>query len=115
MYNPLFRLVMQRNPEIGQTLRDPQTLRQAMEMARNPSMMEEMMRQQDRAISNLTSLPGGMNHLQRIYRDIQEPMMNAVSNMGIRGGGQSADGGSENPFADLAGVCVCVCRQPLIH
>lgn len=33
---------------------------------------------QDRALSNLESIPGGYNALQRMYRDIQEPMLNAV-------------------------------------
>lgn len=84
---------LQRNPEIGQMLNDPVILRQTMEFARNPGMMQEMMRRTDRAVSNLESLPGGFNHLQRIYRDVQEPMMNAATGLG----------GNRNPFADLAG------------
>lgn len=36
----------------------------------------------------MQSLPGGMNHLQRIYREVQEPLMSATT--------------PENPFADLA-------------
>ena len=38
-----------------------------------------MMRNQDRALSNLEALPGGMNALERLYRDVQEPMMNATA------------------------------------
>jgi len=49
-----------------------------MEVARNPAMLQEMMRNQDRAMSNLESLPGGQNALHRMYRDIQEPMLNAA-------------------------------------
>jgi len=37
-----------------------------------------MMRTHDRALSNLESLPGGFNALQRMYTDIQEPMLNAT-------------------------------------
>ncbi len=74
-------------------LNDPVILRQTMEFARNPGMMQEMMRRTDRAVSNLESLPGGFNHLQRIYRDVQEPMMNAATGLG----------GNRNPFAELAG------------
>lgn len=49
-----------------------------MEMIQNPAMMQEMMRNQDRAMSNLESIPGGFNALRRLYTDIQEPMMNAA-------------------------------------
>ena len=38
-----------------------------------------MMRNQDRALSNLEALPGGMNALERLYRDVQEPMMDATA------------------------------------
>ena len=38
------------------------------------------------------SIPGGFNALQRMYRDIQEPMMNAAQ-----------DTIGSNPFAALAG------------
>ena len=37
------------------------------------------MRNQDRAMSNIENLPGGMQALERMYRDIQEPMMNATA------------------------------------
>lgn len=38
-----------------------------------------MMRNQDRALSNLEALPGGFNALERLYRDVQEPMMDATA------------------------------------
>merc|ERR550539_1700073 len=41
-------------------------------------MLQELMRNQDRAMSNLESIPGGQSALQRMYRDIQEPMLNAA-------------------------------------
>ena len=44
---------LQRNPEIAHMLNNPELLRQTMELARNPAMMQEMMRTQDRALSNL--------------------------------------------------------------
>lgn len=52
--------------------------------------MQEMMRNQDRALSNLESIPGGYNALRRMYTDIQEPILNAA---------QEQFGG--NPFASL--------------
>lgn len=59
-----------------------------MELARNPSMLQELMRSHDRALSNLESIPGGHSALRRMYRDIQEPMLAAAAN-------------ERNPFAAL--------------
>ena len=50
-------------------------------------MMQEMMRNYDRALSNLKSLPGGFSALQRFYNVYQEPMYSAMSN--------------QDPFASL--------------
>ncbi|KAI2552990.1 ubiquilin 1, partial [Homo sapiens] len=66
------------------------SVQQTLELARNPAMMQEMMRNQDRALSNLESIPGGYNALRRMYTDIQEPMLSAA---------QEQFGG--NPFASL--------------
>lgn len=76
--NPQMQQIMERNPEIGHLLNNPDMMRQTMEMIRNPAMMDEMMRNQDRALSNLESIPGGFNALRRMYTDVQEPMMNAA-------------------------------------
>ncbi|XP_071450374.1 ubiquilin-1-like [Hetaerina americana] len=88
--NPQMQELMERNPEITHTLNNPDLLRQAMELARNPSMLQELMRSHDRAMSNLESIPGGYNALQRMYRDIQEPMLSAATEQFGR-----------NPFAAL--------------
>ncbi|XP_071503593.1 ubiquilin-1-like [Diadema antillarum] len=89
--NPQMQNIMERNPEVAHMLNNPEVLRQTLELARNPAMMQEMMRTQDRALSNLESIPGGYNALRRMYTDIQEPMLNAA---------QEQLGG--NPFAALA-------------
>jgi len=77
--NPQMRELMEHNPEISHVLNNPEILRQTMELARNPSMMQELMRSHDRALSNLESIPGGYSALQRMYRDIQEPMLSLAS------------------------------------
>ena len=46
-------LIKQRNPEIQHMLQNPQLMRETMELARNPAALQELMRQRDRAISNL--------------------------------------------------------------
>lgn len=76
-------------------LNNPELLRQTMELARNPSMLQELMRSHDRAMSNLESVPGGYSALQRIYRDIQEPMLNATARNPFSG--TSDSGSAENP------------------
>ncbi|KAJ7423231.1 Ubiquilin-1 [Pitangus sulphuratus] len=90
MANPQMQQLIQRNPEISHMLNNPDIMRQTLELARNPAMMQEMMRNQDRALSNLESIPGGYNALRRMYTDIQEPILNAA---------QEQFGG--NPFASL--------------
>lgn len=94
--NPQMQDLMQRNPEISHMLNNPELLRQTMELARNPSMLQELMRSHDRAMSNLESVPGGYSALQRIYRDIQEPMLNATSRNPFSG---TSDSGSAGKWA----------------
>lgn len=76
--NPAIQDLIRRNPEVGHVLNDPQMLRQSLEMARNPAMQAEMIRQHDRALSNVESMPGGFNLLSRMYSDVQQPLMDAV-------------------------------------
>ena len=76
--NPQLRRLMETNPELNHVLNDPDTLRQAMRAMQDPSVMQEMVRSQDRAMSNISNHPGGFDALRRIYRDIQEPMMSAA-------------------------------------
>lgn len=73
---------------------------QTMELARNPAMMQEMMRNQDRALSNLESIPGGYNALRRMYTDIQEPMFSAA---------REQVAGREGMFANQICVSVFFC------
>ncbi|XP_044127729.1 ubiquilin-4 [Bufo gargarizans] len=92
--NPQMQQLMERNPEISHMLNNPELMRQTMELARNPAMMQEMMRNQDRALSNLESIPGGYNALRRMYTDIQEPMFSAAREQ-FGNNPFSATGGSE--------------------
>uniref|UniRef100_A0A915DHZ4 UBA domain-containing protein n=1 Tax=Ditylenchus dipsaci TaxID=166011 RepID=A0A915DHZ4_9BILA len=50
-----------------------------MEMIRNPNMLQEMMRNHDQAIRNLQGIPGGEAALQRLYEDVQEPLLNSAT------------------------------------
>nr|BAK06552.1 predicted protein [Hordeum vulgare subsp. vulgare] len=96
MNNPQMRELVDRNPDLAHVLNDPSILRQTVEAARNPELMREMMRNTDRAMSNIESSPEGFNMLRRMYETVQEPFMNATT-MGGEGGT------NPNPFAALLG------------
>lgn len=98
MSNPQMRELVDRNPELGHILNDPSVLRQTLEAARNPELMREMMRNTDRAMSNIESTPEGFNMLRRMYENVQEPLLNATTMAG--NAGNNAD---SNPFAALLG------------
>ncbi|CAL1266157.1 unnamed protein product [Larinioides sclopetarius] len=90
MNHPQMQQIMERNPEISHIFNNPDLLRHTMEIMRNPAMLQEVMRNQDRALSNIESVPGGYNALRRMYTELQEPMYNAA---------QEQFG--TNPFASL--------------
>eukprot|EP01147_Barroeca_monosierra_P000465 gene465-3798_t len=97
MNNPQMRGIMESNPDLRNALRDPELMQRTMRMMTNPSLRQEFFRQQDRAISNLESMPGGFQFLQQMNRDVIDPMYNAF---------QQSDGNNEedeelNPFDEL--------------
>ncbi|OEL29269.1 Ubiquitin domain-containing protein DSK2a [Dichanthelium oligosanthes] len=96
MNNPQMRELIDRNPDLAHVLNDPSILRQTVEAARNPELMREMMRNTDRAMSNIESSPEGFNMLRRMYETVQEPFLNATT-MGAEGDR------NPNPFAALLG------------
>ncbi|KAK1296276.1 hypothetical protein QJS10_CPB15g00241 [Acorus calamus] len=98
MSNPQMRELIDRNPDIAHILNDPSTLRQTIEAARNPELMREMMRNTDRAMSNIESSPEGFNMLRRMYETVQEPFLNATTMAGNPGSDEAS-----NPFATLLG------------
>ncbi|KAK6253961.1 hypothetical protein QUC31_015681 [Theobroma cacao] len=98
MSNPQMREIIDRNPELGHILNDPSILRQTLEAARNPELMREMMRNTDRAMSNIESSPEGFNMLRRMYENVQEPFLNATTMAG-----NSGNAPGSNPFAALLG------------
>ena len=75
--NPATRRVMEENPEVARALNDPESLRTMAAAARNPQLMREMMRNNDRQMAYIESLPGGYDALRRParprYPDIHGP------------------------------------------
>jgi len=75
--NPQLREVLEKNPELSHALKDPSYIKQTLEIQQNPNLVREMLRNNDRALSNIEMLPGGFNHLRKMYHNIQEPLENA--------------------------------------
>jgi ubiquilin len=75
--NPQMQELLRQNPELNSMINDPQFLQQTAEAMRNPAMMREMMRNTDRAMSNIESLPGGSAALHKLYNEIQAPLYEA--------------------------------------
>ncbi|KFQ99470.1 Ubiquilin-1, partial [Nipponia nippon] len=90
MSNPQIQQLAEENPEIGQILTDPHAIREILEASSSPAIMQEMIRNHDVAMNNLESIPGGYRALEQLYREIEEPILDAV---------QAQLG--NNPFASL--------------
>eukprot|EP00238_Polyblepharides_amylifera_P012465 CAMPEP_0196582390 /NCGR_PEP_ID=MMETSP1081-20130531/38734_1 /TAXON_ID=36882 /ORGANISM="Pyramimonas amylifera, Strain CCMP720" /LENGTH=571 /DNA_ID=CAMNT_0041902939 /DNA_START=202 /DNA_END=1917 /DNA_ORIENTATION=+ len=104
--NPAFQELLASNPELSHVMNDPAILRQSLEVARNPELMREQMRNTDRALTNIESHPEGFNMLRRMYQNVQEPLMSAATTQAAQRGApaSAAQGGTtDNPFASLFG------------
>ncbi|KAI0982273.1 hypothetical protein GJ496_009169 [Pomphorhynchus laevis] len=56
---------MEQNHEVSQFYNNPDLTRQTMEMIRNPTTIQEITRNHDRALNNIESLPSGYNKCLR--------------------------------------------------
>ncbi|NXW08628.1 UBQL1 protein, partial [Fregetta grallaria] len=90
MSNPQMQQLAEENPEIGQILTNPHTIRGILEASSSPAIMQEMIRNHDVAMNNLESIPGGYRALEQMYREIEKPVLDAM---------QAQLG--NNPFASL--------------
>lgn len=78
-------------------------MRRSLEMMRDPSALQNMMRNQDLAMSQIENLPGGFNALRRMYEDIQEPMMDAMAGSSANTS-SSASNTTSQPSSSSSGV-----------
>jgi len=86
--NPQLKKILDSNPELRHAMNNPSTMNEMMRTMRNPALRREMMRNTDRMMATIENMPGGFNELQKIYRNIQEPLEDAMEN---------TDGGSAQP------------------
>merc|ERR1719269_296350 len=68
------------NPMMQQMMDNMMSNPEMMEMVMNmnPQLRQMMMRNVDRAMSNLETVPGGMDALRRLHNDIQDPLWDAM-------------------------------------
>lgn len=78
MSNPQVQQLAEQNPEIGHILTNPHTIREILEAHSSPAVMQEMVRNHDLAMNNLESIPGGYSALEQLYREVEEPILDAV-------------------------------------
>jgi ubiquilin len=80
LLNPRLREILDRHPELNHILNNPQILRQTIAAMRNPNLYRELMRTTDRQLANIETLGGSeaFNLLQRLYRDVQEPLLSPL-------------------------------------
>ncbi|KAL7470242.1 hypothetical protein ACHAXS_010479 [Conticribra weissflogii] len=93
--NPQMRQILNSNPELRHALEDPEFMRRSMQMMRDPTAMQNMMRNQDLAMSQIENMPGGYAALRRMYEDVQAPMLDAMSGGGSGGDSGSGSGGND--------------------
>eukprot|EP00397_Hematodinium_sp_SG-2012_P007319 GEMP01007362.1.p1 GENE.GEMP01007362.1~~GEMP01007362.1.p1 ORF type:complete len:558 (+),score=98.32 GEMP01007362.1:83-1675(+) len=101
--NPEMNDLLERQPEMARLLEDPEILQQSLNAMRNPAMMREMMRQADRSMSNLETIPGGMDALRRMHTEFSDPLYEAMHGSG--GGASNAtpqqyDQSTDGPMND---------------
>uniref|UniRef100_A0ACB8FGX7 Uncharacterized protein n=1 Tax=Sphaerodactylus townsendi TaxID=933632 RepID=A0ACB8FGX7_9SAUR len=75
---PQMQQLAEQNPEIVHILSNVDFLQEMTDGATSPAVMDEIIRNHDRALSNLESIPGGYSALQQLYQDIEDPILNAV-------------------------------------
>ncbi|GAB0181104.1 ubiquilin-2-like [Grus japonensis] len=78
MSNPQMQQLAEGNPEIRQIFTNPHTIREILEASSSPAIMQEIIRNRDVAMNNLESIPGGYRALEQLYREIEEPILDAV-------------------------------------
>merc|ERR1719242_2460155 len=79
--SPALQQLMEDNPQLRHVLKDPSLMQHAMKAATNPEYYNEMLKNNDRALRNIESIPGGFSALSRLYNQIQKPMERAMDDI----------------------------------
>ena len=77
MSNPQMWEIIDRHPEFVHILNDLGTLRQPLDVARNPELHARDDEKYDRTMCNIESSLEGLNMLSRIYETVRDLFLNA--------------------------------------
>ncbi|KAI6648408.1 Ubiquitin [Oopsacas minuta] len=78
---PLFQNFIESHPEINSALSNPDTNELLQQLMTNPSRLNDFMMRHDQELRNIESLPGGYSALERLYKDIQEPLQDVFEDI----------------------------------
>ncbi|XP_010085611.1 PREDICTED: ubiquilin-1-like [Pterocles gutturalis] len=78
MSNPRMQQLAEENPEIDYFLTNPDRIREMLQASSSPAILQEKIRNNDVAMNNLESIPGGHRALEQHYREIEEHIWDAV-------------------------------------
>ncbi|KAF0989348.1 hypothetical protein HZS_1345 [Henneguya salminicola] len=70
--DPRFKKLMDTYPEFAQAFRNPDIMKQIMDLIKNPQAMQDFMRSHDRNLTQLQNIPGAMNQYARMFNDINK-------------------------------------------
>ncbi|XP_017780734.1 PREDICTED: ubiquilin-3-like [Nicrophorus vespilloides] len=70
--DPRLQTYLEQNPEIAHAINNPTIMREYLQLATNPNLMQEFLRNQDLTLRNIENMPGGFAALQSIYNNISD-------------------------------------------
>mmetsp|Transcript_22164 Transcript_22164/g.55886 ORF Transcript_22164/g.55886 Transcript_22164/m.55886 type:complete len:378 (+) Transcript_22164:126-1259(+) len=71
--NPAVRMSLETNADFGEMLRDPEFRETASEAFRNPSTMREVLQSTELAVTELKSVPGGIEMITSMHQQLNLP------------------------------------------
>ncbi|KAK8825103.1 hypothetical protein WA556_006392, partial [Blastocystis sp. ATCC 50177/Nand II] len=72
--DPGFRNVLEKNPQMEATLNDPATVEMLIDTMSDPTSMQNLMRQNDAVMNQISEIPGGEQMLERVMNQYYEPI-----------------------------------------
>ncbi|KAF1743217.1 hypothetical protein MXB_5533 [Myxobolus squamalis] len=72
--DPRLKAMMDANPDMAAMMRNPDFVKQLIEICRNPQALQEAMMSQDRQLTQLQNTPGGLNQYLRLFGEMNRPL-----------------------------------------
>ena len=75
--DPGFRNVLEKNPQMEATLNDPATVEMLIDTMSDPTSMQNLMRQNDAVMNQISEIPGGEQMLERVMNVHSPALLNS--------------------------------------